>query len=130
MMLGLRRRFASWALAMIALQAALVFTAPLTACCASPRAAAVQPDRDCCPAGAHAPGECPLHKKAASAPTRACRVTCDALHGAEFLVGTIAVLPANDSVSIALTGQRLVVTSALQPLTLSPVPDSPPPRSL
>jgi hypothetical protein len=137
MMHGLRRRFASWALALIALQAALVFAAPLASSCATPSHATAQTERDCCPAGSHAPGECPLHRRAGSASSSssssagACRLACDAPHGAQFLVAGIAIVPADTGASvITLSEERLARTAAVQPLTRSRVPDPPPPRSL
>ena len=65
-MRALRRRLASCALALTALQLALLFSVPVSACCVSTAAAVAHApsstDKDCCPAGSHAPGQCPLHK--------------------------------------------------------------------
>src|SRR5437868_5996523 len=98
-MTRIRRRLASWALVLTVLQSAAGLAAPLSACCATNGR---QADREtaqmeCCPAGAHPPGECPLHRSArAHAADRAatCRMHCDSTQQVQFLIGTAGVLPA------------------------------------
>ena len=135
----LRRRFASCALALTVLQAALVFAAPLSLCCPSRTAAqAVQADKDCCPAGSHPPGECPLHarfrnasKSASQSGGRvACRMQCDAPHGAGYVLGAIGVLPAPLSASVPVVQAHALAVVELAPTVRSTIPDSPPPRLL
>lgn len=126
----LRRRLAVCALALIVCQNALVFAAPLTSCC-PPRAAAVEDAKDCCPAGAHAPGQCPLHGRAKTvktAPDAPCRMQCDAPHGVQFLLAVAAPLP-NPSASLAAPiVSAAPVAAAIDPETRPLVPDLPPPR--
>src|SRR4029079_3345159 len=116
-----RRRLASGALALAVLQLAVLFAAPVSVCClraaAGHRAAVTSASADeveCCPPGSHAPGECPLHRNAKSRQTAAnaaaarrtaspCRMMCDAPHGPQFLIGTIGLAPAPQSVAIQLT---------------------------
>jgi len=119
----LRRRLASWALLLTVLQCGLLFTAPVTACCARKAEAAV----DCCPAGSHAPGECPLHKAARSAD---CAFRCNASHAPDFVLGSIGIL------TVPVQQFPVPVASPLEPF--APVqaigrtshPDSPPPKAL
>src|SRR4051812_11028660 len=103
-----RRRFASWALVLIVLQVALVFTAPLAARCAASSRSAAQPEHECCPAGSHPPGECPRH---ASKNASACRLACDAPHGVGLLVVTLGVLPPNDADGVTLSEASLAVAA-------------------
>lgn len=128
----LRRRLASCALALIVVQAALVFAAPLSGCCPSRAAASasLQADKDCCPAGSHRSGECPLHARSKAAGRAACRMQCDAPHGAGYLLGAIGVLPAPLVVSIPVIEARPLAAAAIAPTLRSAIPDSPPPRLL
>jgi len=129
-MVLLRRRLASCALALVLCQIAFVFAAPLSSCCpARDRAGvrAAETEKDCCPAGAHAPGQCPLHGKS-KAPKVDCRMRCDAPHGAQFLIGVAALLPAPAAVPAVPVVSRAVALAAVDPQTRPFVPDSPPPR--
>src|SRR5689334_22954925 len=94
----LRRRLAASALALLVCHTTLVFVAPLSSCCPSRHAAAgaakTETEKDCCPAGSHAPGQCPLHGRSKSATKIACRMQCDAPHGVQFLLGATGLLPA------------------------------------
>jgi hypothetical protein len=125
-MLTLRRRLASWALALLFCQAIAVFGAPLSSCCARTQAAAAE-DHDCCPAGSHPPGQCPRH--AAAATKTSCRLQCDAPHGVQFLITALGVMPppAHAAFAALTPGQFL---SIAQPATTARVdiPPSPPPR--
>src|SRR5262245_59576452 len=111
----LRRRLAACALALLVCQSALAFAAPLTSCCpprhtsgAGEREAGEREagEKDCCPAGSHAPGQCPLHARSKAATTVTCRMQCDAPHGVQFLIG-IAGLPLPPAVSIAAPAASL-----------------------
>lgn len=123
-MLTLRRRLASWALALLFCQTVAVFAAPLSSCCA-PRHAAVE-DQDCCPAGSHPPGQCPRH--AAATTKTSCRMQCDAPHGAQFLIAAPGVMPPAAAVSFALSGGRAVAIAEAVSTARASVPPSPPPR--
>jgi hypothetical protein len=140
-MRALRRRLASCALALTVLQLALLFSVPVSACCVSTAAAAAHAassaDKDCCPAGSHPPGQCPLHKdKRQKSPEQQtsrsaeCRMMCDAPHGPQFLLGAIGVLPAPESIEIALTSRALDTRSTASVLSHAAFPDAPPPRLL
>src|SRR4029077_924842 len=94
-----RRRLASCALTLIAVQLALLFAAPASACCKRPGAAAAGAQiaaddeaPDCCPPGAHRDGECPLHRGASSEARGAkrathCRMTCGNTTSPQILLG-------------------------------------------
>jgi hypothetical protein len=135
-----RRRLASFALAVTALQIALLFAAPVSACCTSAAAptahAQIAADSgDCCPAGSHAPGQCPLHKGQKSTSrqtsgTSRCRMMCDAPHGAGFVVGGVGVLPAPAADSVRLSSTAFHSTDAVVASVSTPFPDSPPPKLL
>jgi hypothetical protein len=125
----LRRRFASCALALTILQAAVACAAPLATCCPS-RAASVQADDECCPAGAHPPGECPRHAASKRTRSASCGLQCDAPHSGAYLFVSIGILPpAAVALPPVLDPQRLTPASAV-PVFRSLIPDSPPPRLL
>jgi hypothetical protein len=138
-MRAFRRRLASFALALSALQLALLFAVPVSACCSRKPIAQVSATveaakHDCCPAGSHAPGECPLHRNDKSAGqqtsrTEACRMACDTPHAPQ-IVFAIGVLPAP-----AVSGLTVVSSPAFTRIVAalaSPAsfPDGPPPKSL
>jgi hypothetical protein len=134
-MTAFRRRLASGALLLTALQLALLFAAPVSACCGPAAAAgtaaqlrAADEAPDCCPPGAHPAGECPLHN--ASKKQGHCRMTCDRSSGAQLVLGAIGVL--TPPVSFAVPFSRSAVTFAVNtalPLRLA-IPDAPPPKLL
>jgi len=127
----IRRRLASCALALTAVQLALLFTAPVSACCKTAAAAAAnaritasEDAPDCCPPGAHRGGECPLHKK------KACRMSCDHTSAAQLIVGAIGIVPSPSAVVVpSAESAAPAAASAIVPLRSS-VPDAPPPRLL
>ncbi len=135
-MSAIRRRLASGALALTVLQLALLFTPPISACCASNAGhAAVRVAADvaeCCPSGAHPPGACPLHKgsKAAARAGSTCRMMCDAPHGPQFLLGAIGVLPSPDVTIVSLVSSALPSASSFQTHARPSIPDAPPPKFL
>src|SRR5690242_18231954 len=133
-----RRRLASGALALIALQLTLLFAVPVSACCASSgRATSVASDDapDCCPPGAHPKGECPLHGGRRSdvggrKTSTHCRLTCGHTSLRTFVLGAIGVLPAPAAALVPFAeSAALVAASAHVPLRSSS-PDAPPPRLL
>jgi hypothetical protein len=132
-MTAVRRRLASGALALTVLQFALLFAVPVSACCAraggdhAPGIAAGE--IDCCPPGAHPPGQCPLHKPSASRSAATCRMTCDAPHGPQFLLGAIGVVPLPQSTEIELIAAALHTGAPLAVTARPSLPDAPPPRS-
>jgi hypothetical protein len=135
----IRRRLASCALVLTVLQLTLLFTAPISACCArSGGSAAVKvaaSDPECCPAGSHPPGECPLHKGSkGGAPdtrsARACRMMCDAPHGPQFLIGGVGVLGVPQEVTVSLTSSALPAAPSFLVSRRSSIPDAPPPKFL
>ena len=141
-----RRRLASGALALTVLQFALLFAAPVSACCnagafgVTAQARTVENEVECCPPGSHPPGQCPLHRRATSSArecgeTRgssraACRMTCDAPHGPQFLLGFIGVITAPDSTEIDLTAGTLHAGAPFAATARPSLPDAPPPRLL
>jgi hypothetical protein len=141
-MAPLRRRLASGALALTVLQLALLFAAPLSACCPSNRAAhqaKVAAETECCPAGSHAPGECPLHRGSRAGDRQsarttqtegACRMICDAPHGAPLLLGATGIVPSPQAVEIDLTAYAMAVGASSITTDRPSFPDAPPPRLL
>jgi len=137
-MSALRRRLASGALALTVLQCALLFAAPMAACClqGGARAASVaREDVDCCPPGAHPPGECPLHRGARSegrgaASRSVCRMMCDAPHGPQFLLVAIGMLSAPQATTISLTAHVLPAGAPAAISARPSTPDAPPPKLL
>jgi hypothetical protein len=139
-MRAFRRRLASWALALTALQLGLLFAAPVSACCARAPVAQVKTtaeaaDQECCPAGSHPPGECPLHKNRKSSGRQTsqagqCRMLCDAAHGQQFVFAAIGVLPAPAVVEIAFTSSAIDAHSIARAIAPATFPDAPPPKSL
>jgi hypothetical protein len=111
------------------LQATVAFASPLAACCPS-RAASVQPDEECCPAGSHPPGQCPRHADSKRARAASCRLQCDAPHAGGFLVIAIGPLPSAAAVSTPVMDPQRLAYAAAVPILRSLVPDSPPPRLL
>ena len=127
----LRRRLAASALALLVCHTTLVFVAPLASCCPSRHAAANAPtdaEKDCCPAGSHAPGKCPLHGRSKGATKIACRMQCDAPHGVQFLLGATGLLPAPAGSLDPLIVSHVVALAADDPEARPSVPESPPPR--
>jgi hypothetical protein len=143
LMNALRRRLASGALVLTVLQFALLFAAPVSACCenGAPRATAAASASDeveCCPPGSHPPGQCPLHKNknrassSSSSTSRAmaCRMMCDAPHGPKFLLGLAGVIAAPESAEIDLTEYTLDAGAPFVATARPALPDAPPPRLL
>jgi hypothetical protein len=140
LMRGLRRRLASCALALLVLQCAMPFAAPIAACCAPrvatpARAAAAPGDGECCPAGSHPPGECPRHqaRKSAGAQTSQrseCRMTCGGPHGPQLLLPNAGLLPAPAATDITLASVPVEARDAANPLPRRALPDAPPPKRL
>jgi hypothetical protein len=145
-----RRRLASGALALTVLQFALLFAAPVSACCqpgafrSTAAAASIESEIDCCPPGSHAPGQCPLHKnkdrgskstdRAASLATeakgeRGCRMVCDAPHGPTFVLGFIGIVGAPQS-NVDVIASALPAGAASTSTARPSLPDAPPPRLL
>jgi hypothetical protein len=133
-MSAFRRRLASGALALIVLQLALLLTAPVSACCASGdigTKAKAGTKIECCPAGSHAPGECPLHKSSdRESKDSDCRITCGSPQGPQFLLGVVGVLGAPQSTYVDLTASALHAVAPVSVTARPSVPDAPPPRLL
>ena len=133
-MSAFRRRLASGALALIALQFALLVAAPLSACCASDAKEVTSLEKakiECCPAGSHAPGECPLHKsKNSESKDPVCRMTCSAPDVAQILTGAIGVVPAPQSSLLYMTASALQAAAPVDVTARPSLPDVPPPQLL
>jgi len=126
----LRRRLASCALALVVCHCALVFAAPLSSCCPSRDARpAATAEKECCPAGSHPPGECPLHKRSHTTSKTSCRMQCDAPHGAQFLPGAVGLLPAPAASIAAPIASRAIALATVDLQTRPFLPESPPPRA-
>jgi hypothetical protein len=119
---------------MLVCQTASVFAAPLSSCCPARHAAsapAAEAEIECCPAGSHAPGQCPRHKgsNAPSKPLKVdCRMQCDTPHGVQFLLGVAGLLPPPVVSPAAPIVSRAVAVATSDPQTRPFVPESPPPR--
>ena len=128
-MVAFRRRLASGALALTALQFVLLF-APMS-CCVKAVASGVGKTG----AAKAAAEECPLHKSKdlgskSGAQDSPCRMMCDAPHGPQFLLGAIGVLPPPDSTDVQLVSSGLPAVAALTATARPAIPDAPPPRLL
>ena len=136
-----RSRLASGALALTVLQFALLFAAPVSACCQSgalrlkAEAANVDKDIECCPPGSHPPGQCPRHKNKdhesrTTDRATSCRLMCDAPHGPTFVLGFIGVVGAPQSTHVDLIASALSAGAASTTTGRPSLPDAPPPRLL
>jgi hypothetical protein len=123
-----RRWFASCALLLACCQVAVLVAAPMSSCCPTRAAASAESEVDCCPPGSHAPGQCPLHRRAAARDDASCRLTCDASHGAQFVLGAVGVLPTPAVAAVSLVPSHRLTFAAAVPAFHRPIPDSPPPR--
>jgi hypothetical protein len=128
-----RRRLASCALAVVLLQCALLFAAPVSACCgtAAEGGHATQaegsPAIECCPPGTHAPGQCPLHKPERSSD---CALRCGQTHAPDFVLGAVGILTP-PVVSLAPPATTRAGAIAIPGVVVRAIPpDGPPPRSL
>ena len=127
---------ATCALALVVCHTALALAAPISSCCparSGASAVSATEEKDCCPAGSHPPGQCPLHKgaKASSQRTRdaaSCRIQCDSSHGAQFVIGTVGVLPAPALTLAPPFVSRAIAVAAADPVSRPFLPDLPPPR--
>jgi hypothetical protein len=125
------------ALVLSVLQIALLFVAPVSACCVRDDRAVrsqMSAEVECCPPGSHPPGQCPLHKSRAvgrgeqSAP---CRMRCDAQRPDDVLPVAIGVLPPPRTRFLpparSLPFDEVMTAGAV---SQRPLPDAPPPKSL
>jgi len=128
----LRHRLASCALALLFVQTAVAIAVPMAMCCPADTHAAAAQDEDCCPAGSHPPGQCPLHGRAKTtgATSASCRMHCDAPHGIQLLAGTVAVLPVTSRITIALTDRGAARADSTTAVLRSTIPSAPPPKTL
>ena len=119
------RAFAAAALVLMLAQLAAVCAVPLVACAASPSVHRAQVE--CCPAGTHPPGECPLHKQ--DAHSTQCRMTCARQGATPFVPGVAAVLLPSPTIAV-FTGAAALVSDFV-PVAASRgiTPSSPPPKS-
>ncbi|HET7619153.1 MAG TPA: hypothetical protein VFK20_11645 [Vicinamibacterales bacterium] len=118
----LRRRLTAGALALCLLPIAAPLTAGAIECHRGAAAGVVE----CCPAGAHPDGQCPMHR---STPKSECRLSCGATnHAASALFGPIGIL-VNPPSLLADTLSAVTLAPSAAPASFRPsVPDSPPPR--
>jgi hypothetical protein len=123
------RSFAAGALVMLLAQFTLVCAAPLAACTMSSAAASSERSEvDCCPAGSHPPGQCPLHKR--EAPAVGCRLTCATQGSTPFIPGFVGVLaPAGVQAPVVVSEPADLPPSPAR-LSTSLPPISPPPKRL
>ena len=115
---------------MLLAQFALVCAAPLAACIVTPATthAAERDDVDCCPAGSHPPGQCPLHRGGAS--SNECRLTCANQGRTAFIPGVAGVLPPAIGNSPVVVSEPTVVPPQPARTSASLPPISPPPKPL
>jgi hypothetical protein len=126
------------ALLLIVVQAALLFVAPVSACCRDRSTRQAQTigaaDEDCCPAGSHPPGQCPLHKgktkSSGSGGSRECRLRCAASQAPDFTLGAIGVLPGPAAIPVAAPRSTFGSIASSTVLARSLNPDAPPPKAL
>jgi len=120
------RAFASAALLMVLAQFLAVCAVPLGACALSP-AAAHRASVECCPAGSHPPGQCPLHRN--DSHSNQCRMTCARQSATPFLPGMVGVMP--PSIAVATAADVATPVVVLDPIHVSSTltPSSPPPKT-
>ena len=123
-----RRRSAVLSLTLMLAQTALVFAAPLSACCPGKTAAAAVND-ECCPPGSHPPGQCPRHARSQQDSRESCRLQCDAPHGAQFVAAVGGMLPAPAPLEIPSDDAGAIALASAAELLRASIPTSPPPRA-
>jgi hypothetical protein len=136
-MAAFRRRLALGALVLTALQFALLFAAPMS-CCVPFRLKAETTQMEHVASAFRRNGaadECPLHKSKdlgskSEAQNSPCRMTCDAPHGPQFLLGAIGVLSSPDSGAVEMVSSALAAVAAPTTTARPAFPDAPPPRLL
>ena len=115
----LRRRLASWALAVLFCQSAAVFAAPWSSCCPARHAAAADAEPRLLPGRVASPRAVPAsraHRR------RRAALQCDAPHGVQLLISFLGPLPAPAISSITLASGDLVATRDAAPSLHSAVP--------
>jgi len=83
---------------------------------------------DCCPAGSHPPGQCPLHKR--EAPAGGCRLTCATERSTPFVSGFVGVLPPDAVYAPAAISEPATLPASPARIFSSLPPISPPPKRL
>ena len=121
------RIFAAGALLVLVAQLTAVLAAPLVAC-AMTASIARGDSVDCCPAGSHPPGQCPLHRRESRSDD--CRLTCARQGSTPFVPGFVGVLPPSTSIAPVILVVPAVASFVVTPIARSLTPASPPPRSL
>lgn len=118
------RAFAAGALLMVLTQLTAVCAVPLVACAMAP--VAHRQSVECCPAGSHPPGQCPLHKN--DSHSNDCRMTCARQATTPFVPGVVGVLP--PSIAIATVIDAVTPVFAVESVldSRSPTPSPPPPK--
>jgi hypothetical protein len=129
------RRRSACALALAAVQFALLFAAPAAACCRADETAGaavsrVENDAECCPPGSHPPGQCPLHRRAARQSESECRIRCTAPSASGYMIGIAGMLPAPPVSRLEMRSSAL--ETATVPVLVSQFvpPVAPPPKIL
>ena len=121
------RAFAAAALLMVVAQVFAVCAVPLAACALSP--SAVHHERvECCPAGSHPPGQCPLHKTPSH--SNECRMTCARQGATPFVPGVVGVLLPSIAMANPAGGTLPVPALDSVPCSRSSIPSSPPPKPI
>ena len=119
------RAFAAGALLMVITQLTAVCAVPIVACAMAP--VAHRQSVECCPAGSHPPGQCPLHKNDSHSDD--CRMTCARQATTPFVPGVVGVLPS--SLAIAAPIEAVAPVFAVDPVrdSRSLTPSPPPPKT-
>ena len=110
-------------------QVGAIFAAPLSDCCARRAVRFTQrPADECCPAGTHAAGQCPLHARANAPNPTACHLTCGT-HETTIPVPAFAAIPAGVlTFSVQMRAERFVAAETLGLSAPALLPDPPPPE--
>lgn len=119
------RTFAAGALLMVVAQLTAVCAVPLAASAISP-AAAHRHSVECCPAGSHPPGQCPLHAKESH--SNECRMTCAKQAATPFVPGVAGVLPPSIAIGTAIDVVASMIAVDGIRISRSRLPSSPPPK--
>jgi hypothetical protein len=122
-----RRFFAAGALIVVLAHLTAVLAVPLAACAAI-TPAAHHDSVECCPAGSHPPGECPLHRQDAKH-SGGCRLTCATQGSTPFVPGIAGVLPPAFAMATRFAAGPRTIVHDPSGIFRSITPASPPPKS-
>jgi len=130
-MRSIRRRLGVLA-AVVALAQAVVVGVAGPACCCASGAREAADEADCCPAGMHAPGRCPMRAsphRQASAGAPACQLRCSSADFSHFLLPAGAPVEPSPVMPALAASPADLPRPAVPPIAPDHRQQSPPPRA-